>query len=267
MSDPGESGYRLPDSTSAERSYTWHCNGGDVTDDPVERAEQFLLAVRHEETTGEFEREFAAYDSERLAARLDSDEARMAFWINLYNAGTQQLLETHREAYEKRKKFFSLPAVTVAGKELSLDDIEHRILRRSYSQLVLGYIRRPFRGEFFERHELTARDPRIHFALNCGAQSCPPIAAYTREEIDDQLDMATESYLDGIVEYFPDEEVVLVPKVMRWFRGDFGGRGGIVSFLQRFEFLPDDAYPRLAYVEWDWSLTPGKFVDGAIQQE
>jgi len=232
-----------------------------VTDDPVDTAEAFLLAIRREEPTDAFEDALAGYDSETLADRLDTDEARLAFWVNLYNAGTQQLLETHREAYEARRKFFSLPAVTVAGTALSLDDIEHRLLRRSYSKYTLGYIRSPFRGEFARTHELAARDPRIHFALNCGAESCPPIAAYSHHRIDEQLDWATEGYLESTVEYDADAGTVVVPKVMRWFRGDFRVVGGVRAFLRRYDQIPADATPRLRYHEWSWSLSPGKFVD------
>lgn len=231
-----------------------------VNEDPVRISEQFLLAVRRKESTEQFERILAAVDSAELATGLDSDEARLAFWINLYNAGTQQLLDTHRETYEKRRRFFSIPAVTVAGTDLSLDHIEHRILRRSYSKYTLGYVRSPFRGQFARTHEVDRRDPRIHFALNCGAASCPPIAAYTRERIDEQLDMATESYLDQSVEYVPAERRVTVPRVMRWFRADFGGKAGILSFLQSFGYLPEETTPRLQYDDWDWSLSPGKFV-------
>lgn len=232
-----------------------------MTDDPVEISEQFLRALRYDEPTETFEETLAAYDSDDLAARLDTDGARIAFWCNLYNAATQQLLETDREAYEKRRKFFSRPALTVAGEELSLDDIEHSILRRSYSKLTLGYIRNPFRSDYAEQHELDERDPRIHFVLNCGAESCPPIAAYTREEIYDQLDVATRGYLDQAVDYDPERKKARVPEVMRWFKGDFRPTGGIVTFLRRYDQVPDNEDVDITYDSWDWSLAPRKFAD------
>jgi hypothetical protein len=234
-----------------------------VTEDPVDISAQFLRAIRYDEPTDEFEDALAAYDSDDLAARLDTNAARLAFWCNLYNAATQQLIETNREEYENRGDFFSLPAVTVAGETLSLDDIEHGILRRSYSKFVLGYVRTPgfLRDAFAEQHELSERDPRVHFALNCGAESCPPIVAYTREEVDDQLDLVTEGYLEQTVEYNPDTNEVLVPTVMRWFRGDFRVSGGRTKFLRRFDQVPHDEWPEIVYDEWDWSLTPGKFAE------
>jgi hypothetical protein len=107
-------------------------------------------------------------------------------------------------------------------------------------------------------------DPRIHFALNCGAKSCPPIAAYTPDGIDDELDVATESYLSGTVRYEPDagllgRGVVHVPRLMLWYRGDFGGKSGILALLRAFDQVPEGARPRLKHLAYDWSLAPGEF--------
>jgi len=243
------------------------------SDGPVALSESFLLGVRRGESTEAIAADLAGRESQDLAAALDTDGARLAFWVNAYNAVTQRALDDNSGQYENRRAFFSAPLVTVAGQELSLNDIEHSILRRAYSQYTLGYIRRPspLRGEFIERHAVAERDPRIHFALNCGAESCPPIAAYTREEIDDQLDLATRGYLDQTVEFDPDAGGVLstvfgpgratVPRVMLWFRGDFGGKSGILDCLRRYDQLPADASPRLSYRDWNWSLDLGDYTD------
>jgi len=237
-----------------------------VTAEPVSLAEEFLLATRYDEPTGSFVDALAELDGAELAATLDTDKKRLAFWINIYNAATQHALAQDRQQYDNRRSFFSSPVITVAGTELSLDDIEHGILRRSYSKLTLGYLRSPFRDDFFERHELAERDPRIHFALNCGAESCPPIAAYTAEEIDRQLDWATEGYLDTHVEYDPGAGRAVVPRVLLWFRGDFGRKRDIIDFLVAYEQLPPGANPRLSYREWDWSLDPGNFTDSDVAE-
>lgn len=238
-----------------------------VTEDPVAVSAQFLRAIRYDDPTADYEETLAGYDSGTLADRLDTDGARIAFWCNLYNGATQQLLEERAETYEKRRKFFALPAITVAGKTLSLDDIEHSLLRRSYTKLTLGYIRKPFRGTFVTTHEVSARDPRIHFVLNCGAESCPPIAAYTRDGIDDQLDLATAGYLENTVEYDAAADSVVLPRVMLWFRADFGGKSGILEFLREYDQIPEDASPSFSYHDWDWSLTPAKFAQGDQGQE
>lgn len=232
-----------------------------TADDPVTLSEEFLLAVRRGQPCEAVIETIAGLDESVLAAALDTDEARLAFWVNLYNAVTQYTLESEPERYGSKREFFAAPLVTVAGREVSLDDMEHKLLRRSYSKLALGYLRTPFRDAYFERHELTERDPRIHFALNCGAESCPPIAAYTEAEIHDQLDWATEGYLEQHVEYDPAAGRVLVPRVMLWFRGDWGRKRDILAFLERYGQLPPGAKPRLSYREWDWSMSLGQYAD------
>ena len=77
--------------------------------------------------------------------------------------------------------------------------------------------------------------------------------------LDDQLDLATEAYLGDAVEYDPEAGVARIPRVFLWYRGDFGGAGGIRSFLRTYDAVPDDADPTLRHRPWDWSKTKGKF--------
>jgi hypothetical protein len=230
-----------------------------VASDPVALSADFLLAVRYGESTRWATEALAALEAGSLAAALGTDAARLAFWCNLYNAAAQRTLATEPDLYESRRRFFGTALVTVAGTPLSLDAIEHRILRRGYSKWTLGYLRRPLRTAVYDRWAPAERDPRIHFALNCGAESCPPIAAYTREAVDEQLDLATAGYLDRTVDYDPDAGRVTVPRVMLWFRGDWGRKRDILAFLRRYDQVPAGVSPRLSYREWDWSLEPGAY--------
>jgi len=229
-----------------------------VDDDPLALAADFLRAVRYDEPTTAHERALRDLDPEVLAATLDTDARRLAFWLNVYNASVQSLLGAAPEQYEDRRRFFGAPVVAVAGHELSLDDVEHGILRRSRHSLGLGYL--PRRADDFERaHRVDERDPRIHFALNCGAESCPPILAYDHEAVDEQLDTATAGYLDAEAEYDADRDMVRVPRLMLWYHGDFGGRAGVLDLLRRHEAIPADATPRLRYRSYDWSVALGRF--------
>ncbi|WP_436902961.1 DUF547 domain-containing protein [Halovenus halobia] len=231
-----------------------------MTDDPLALAEQFLRTTRYGESTDTLREQLASLDDQRLRDALDTDDRKLAFWINLYNATTQDALDRDPEQYD-RWRFFSKPLVTVAGERLSLDDIEHGILRRSFSKYTLGYARSPFRDNFIDRHELAERDPRIHFAVNCGAESCPPIAAYRAPDIDDQLNLATQGYFDTHVEYDPHAGRVSVPRLLLWYRGDFGRRRDIIEFLLSYNQLPPGVSPRLSYRDWDWSMSPDAFAD------
>jgi hypothetical protein len=232
-------------------------------DDPLELAADLLVAYRSDTDPSVPRERLATIDDAALAPIRRDRDAALAFWSNLYNAGTQRLLETHADRYEsslRSLRFFGLPAVRVAGHALSLDDIEHGILR-ARSKYGLGYLPRFLADTFEMRHRLDGPDPRIHFALNCGAASCPPIRAYTAADIDDQLDLATRGYLDATVEYDPEAHVVRVPRVMAWYRGDFGGKAGIRAFLRRYDAIPAASEPSIAFLPWDWTKAAGKFTD------
>jgi hypothetical protein len=230
-----------------------------TVEDPVETAAAMLTAVRDGSDPAPHAETLAAYTVDALADALDGDLARVAFWSNVYNATTQRALREDPGRYDRRRRFFSTDLVTVAGRSLALDDVEHGLLRRGYLKWSLGYLRWPLRSDYAERLSPAEREPRIHFALNCGAESCPLVRPYSRADVDDELDRATRSYLDATVEYDPDAGRVVLPKVFRWFRGDFGGASGILAFLRRYDQLPAEAAPRFRYREWDWSLALDRF--------
>ncbi len=95
-------------------------------------------------------------------------------------------------------------------------------------------------------------DNRIHFALNCGDKSCPPIAYYDPEKIEMQLELSTNTYLHSEVEYDHDSSVIFLPKMMSWFSGDFGGKKGTRKFLQQYSVEHADA--KIKFKSYDWQL-------------
>jgi hypothetical protein len=229
--------------------------------DPVELSHDLLRAVKLGEPTTDLERALRDLDAGVLDAATTEDGAALAFWLNVYNAVTQLELARNPDRYDKHR-FFRREVVPVAGRRLRLDDVEHGILRRSYHRWGLGYVPWPTRSAFVRRMQPSERDPRIHFALNCGAASCPPIAAYTAGSIDEELDLATASYLESEVAYDPATDTVTVPRTLLWFRGDFGGKRGIRELLREFDCIPPDATPSLAYDDYDWTLDRGNFGEG-----
>ena len=224
-----------------------------------ELAVSLLRAVKTgNETTG-LEREIASLDRERLIDTLDDDASRKVVWIDLYNAFAQLPLDVEPALFENNWTFFGAKRIHVAGQYLSLNDIEHGLLRRSQLPWGLGYLSNPLPGGFERALRVGKRDLRVHFALNCGAASCPPIAAYTPADIGRQLDLASESYLHGEVEYDPEGGVVRVPRLCLWYYGDFRGRNGIRSLLRRYDVIPDGASPQVRHKGYDWSLDRGNF--------
>jgi len=238
------------------------------TDDPLALAAEYVAATKTDDGDPRPHRSaLAALTEDAISTHVDrSDDARLAFWLNVYNAAVQDHLSRDRSLFEKHgfpptRPIFRRDLVTVAGEAMSLDDVEHGLLRRSQSGVGLGYVPRVRRSAFERRHRVDAVDPRIHFALNCGAASCPPVLAYRADDVDAQLDAATRSYLETEVRYDPDSGVARVPKLFSWYRGDFGGKAGIRAFLREHDAVPADAEPTLAWSEYDWTLKLGAFAE------
>jgi hypothetical protein len=236
----------------------------DADGSPTTLAYDLLVACRRDGPTDRYRAALAAAtDADLRPVRTDRRTA-LAFWLNCYNAATQLLLADRPDRYESSLRivrFFRAPAIRIAGTPLSLDRIENGLLRGGRSKYGLGYLPKLLVTTFESRYRLDGCDPRIHFALNCGAESCPAIRAYDPDRVDDQLDVATRHYLDRTVEYDPDSGVVRVPRVCLWFRGDFGGARGIRSLLRSHGAIPADATPTVRYRGWNWSKAAGAFVE------
>jgi hypothetical protein len=131
-----------------------------------------------------------------------------------------------------RASFYGDVSVDVGGDILSFDDLEHGILRgntRHPYQLA-----RRFTTPNRQRLALSRLDPRIHFALNCGANSCPPIKWYTPEGIDRELQLAAMAFCEHDDNVRIDEEnrQVHFSKLLHWYQSDFGAYG---TFSHEFD--------------------------------
>lgn len=225
-------------------------------------AQQLLYAARTGEPTDSLVQLLAAADTGVLLQQLAGDDQRKAFWLNVYNAFVHQALRTHPDQYRQRSRFFSRKRMTIAGHPLSLDEVEHGILRRSRNKWSLGYVGKLFPSAFEKKFRVHHIDYRIHFALNCGARSCPPIAFYDPGKIDQQLDLATRAYLSSEAEYNAATNTVYLPAILSWFRGDFGGKKGIRQLLHRQGLVPNGKKPTIRFKKYDWSLYLDNFAGG-----
>lgn len=225
----------------------------------VQLSKEYLQQVRKDGDWREPREKIKELSVEELAEDLDTAEARKAFWINFYNAAANSLLEEKRSRYRFKLLFYYRRYSRVAGKKLSLNKIEHGLLRNSRLSFGFGYLRNPFAFGFEKKFRVGKLDSRIHFALNCGAKSCPPIGFYTTDNVDEELDIATESYLSQETDYLEEENTVEVPRIFLWFRGDFGGKEGIYDFLRKYGVIPENVEPKLEYQEYDWSLEISNF--------
>lgn len=230
-----------------------------TTTHPTQLAQELLYAIKTQKPHEALLKALQALTIEGLASALDSQAKQLSFWVNIYNAFI--LLEFYKISGDKPANFFTKKCVPIAGQVMSFDLIEHGILRRSKFKYSLGYFNKLFVGKVEKRLRVNKVDYRIHFALNCGAKSCPPIAFYTPENIEQELELATANYLENESIYHAGKNMVEIAKLMLWFRGDFGGKKGIIEMLRQYKIIPADARPRLKFREYDWTLVLDNFRD------
>ena len=104
-------------------------------------------------------------------------------------------------------------------------------------------------------------DPRLHFALVCGALSCPPIAFYDSSQLEEQLSKAASSFINGGGAYFdPSKGTIWLSKIFKWYQADFGGWEGVKRMVCEGSQDPElcKAFNlqeiKLRYQPYDWSI-------------
>ncbi len=220
----------------------------------IELSRQFIYASRTGAETAGLVQQLASVPYDSLLSSLPGDREKKAFWINLYNGFTQVRLTKDAAQYSNRSAFYGGREMVVAGHLFSLDDIEHGILRRSSVKWSLGYLNKWFPRKIEKQLRVDNVDWRIHFALNCGAKSCPPIASYDPAALDKQLDLASKAYLTAEASYDSEKNSLALPALMGWFRNDFGGKKKMVELLQQLTVVPPGKQPRVEFKKYDWTL-------------
>jgi hypothetical protein len=195
--------------------------------------------------------------------RLDTLTTRgtqLAFWINVYNAlilhGIVRL--GVRRSVARVWNFFGRAVYRIDGAVFSPDDVEHGVLRGNRRRILPPL--RPFGARDPRRGlALSPLDPRIHFAISCGARSCPPVGVYRAGAIDAQLDFATRSFVNSEVSL--EDGRIVCSRLFKWYRRDFDAAGGLTAFLLRYlddgptrRALASGAPSRVGFRHWDWSL-------------
>ena len=221
----------------------------------LQLSQDFIYTSKTGNETTPLEKQLAELPFDSLKTMLKTDDEKKAFWINLYNGFTQAMLKKDPGKYKSRSVFFKAENIFVGGKAFSLDDIEHGILRRSSIKWSLGYLKNPFPGITEKALRVKNLDSRIHFALNCGAKSCPPIAFYDADKINAQLDLAARSYLSSEAIYNAEKNTLLLPAIMGWFRRDFKGKKNMLLLAKKYGIIPEAAHPKISFAKYDWSLS------------
>jgi len=211
-------------------------------------SEKLLLAVKKREATDALLQQLANLHFPLVQSELINDDLKKAFWINIYNSFYQILRKVNQIG---TPAIFTKKLILIASTWWSLDDIEHGILRRFRYKFSLGFFARPFTSNRIKELAVSEIDYRIHFALNCGAKSCPPIAFYSTTNIEQQLDMATSSFLDNETDVDDEKREIHISRLFLWFLADFGGRKGIRNILME-KLDQNTAGYKLIFKKYSW---------------
>ena len=167
---------------------------------------------------------------------------QMAFWINVYNYLTIDIIITKQEKENIRnldgvfRNVWQRNKWKIFGDTYTLDQIEHKILR-------------------------PMNEPRIHYAINCASLSCPDLLnkPYTEKGLFTQLEEQEAAFLNNptkgfYVEYDADGEVrkVKMSKIFQWYKSDFGGKKGIKELLQNYKGV--EKRTDHIYMKYNWKL-------------
>lgn len=222
----------------------------------VELSRNLLLNVKLNKPVSTQIQQLKSIPIKKLQENLKNDDAKKAFWINVYNAFFQILSTSNRDP---NKRIFKEKSILIAQTAFSLDDIEHGILRKYRWKKSFGYLPNPFSGSVIKNLAVEELDYRIHFALNCGAKSCPPIAYYSHEHIDHQLKMATESFLFSETCINHSNKLVSTSMLLLWYCGDFGGYFKIKSVLENYLERDLEGF-KLKFNAYSWETQLNNYV-------
>ncbi len=195
---------------------------------------------------------------------------RLAFWINAYNTLVARgilALEIRRSIWDA-PDFFDRICLRAGHLVFSLNEIEHGLLRGNRPHPLSPGIPFPA-GDPRLAHAITPLEPRTHFAISCGARSCPPVRTYEPAGLDERLDEATRAFVNR--EVVLQGRTVTASPIFHWFRADFEeAPGGLAGFLVRY--LEDGPARRailarglgdIAWGAYDWSVvSPGQALGG-----
>ncbi len=165
-------------------------------------------------------------------AGLDK-KAQLAFWINAYNAYTIKKIVTNYPVASITDldggKPWDVKWIKLDGKTLSLNNIENDIIRPAFNE------------------------PRIHFAVNCAAKSCPPILnkAWTASNLESNFVKQSKAFINDSQHNILTASKVTLSKIFEWYAVDFGN---LIDFLNKYSAVKINPEATVEYKEYDWAL-------------
>ncbi len=202
------------------------------------------LLQKHVDPEGTVDYRGMKQNAARLDAYLDllaenpprddwSRVEKLAYWINAYNAFTVKLVTEHYPISSIMDlaggKIWDTRTLDIGGVAYTLNDMEHTKLRKEIG------------------------DPRIHFAVNCAAVSCPPLynEAFTQGNVDHLLNQRTKAFINNEKYNDISPSRVSVSKIFEWYAEDFGN---LIPFLSKYTDRPIREDATIIFRDYNWEL-------------
>jgi len=170
---------------------------------------------------------------ENLPKESWTQEEKLAYWMNAYNAMTVDLILRNLpvESIKDIKKPWDQRYWKLGDKYYNLDEIEHQILRKM-------------------------NEPRIHFGINCASFSCPPLLneAFTPAKVDAQLEKLATQFINDSSRNKISENSVEISNIFKWFSKDFKQNGSIIDYLNKYANVNISEGAKVRFMDYDWSL-------------
>jgi len=251
---PQEIAARLKSAMSALKGAFFEGGTGRVAYEQIKESESYQAYLQ-------LSNNLKAMDLSALARREES----IAFWINLYNVTVIHgvIALGIRDSVREVRNFFRRVYYQVGQYSFCPDDMEHGILRGN-RRPPYSLFRRFRGGDPRLNYIVEPMDPRIHFTLVCGSASCPFIEVYTPENLDQELTIASQTFINSpSVVLDRSRHSLSLSRIFLWYGSDFDATQAhrlrfIAGYLDNQEdraFIQDHADNlTLTYQNYDWRL-------------
>lgn len=224
---------------------------------------------------------FAAAELQQLQICSLNHDERIAFFVNIYNA---LCLHAHvvngpPNSVLRRYTFFRALSYRVGGLDLTLDDIEHGILRGNKRPPMIRFLQQFRPSDPKCQFVITRRDGRIHFVISAGTRSDPPIRILDGENVQEELHESTVEFLSCTVKVDCEKRIVTLPRILYWYAEDFAKPEKrlllwvahylpIATANQLIELVnADGAAPSITYENFDWANAEARFNASAVRRK
>jgi Protein of unknown function, DUF547 len=223
--------------------------------DLVKVSQDFLDVAKQNKYAKTFKHHFEHLSLTDLKDQIQTEERKIAFWLNLYNGFVQVLLKEDPSLYRSPEKFYQAKLIIIAKQRISLSFLEQNIIyctRNRVSDL--------FSSSFEKEFRLQYPNPLKHFALNNGSKSSPPIHHYEPDKLESQLTEVTDLYLKSESKYQANDNTLCLPYILKKYKPAFGGKKGVIELAKKFNLVNESIKPKLRYLKYDDTLQLNSFV-------